>query len=86
MQYKNFAYENTHSSTRTLEVESNYFKMSLTLHNVYHPYYNSSLEFLFVHDLNQTKMSEVEKIDEVDQYKNFSEGFVHVLSTVKNPL
>ena len=42
--------------------------MSLNLHNFYHPYYNSSLEFLSVHDLDQTNMSEGEIVDEIDLY------------------
>ena len=67
-QYKHSAYENTRSSTRTLEPGSHNFKMSLNFHNFYHPYYNSSLEFLFAHDLDQTNMSEGEIVDEIDLY------------------
>ena len=67
-QYKSFVYENVHSSTRTFGLGSHNFKMSLNLHNFYHPYYNSSLEFLSFHDLDQTNMSEGEIVDEIDLY------------------
>ena len=67
-QYKNFVYENIHSSLRAFKPGSYSFKMILNLHNFYHPYYNSSLEFLSVHDLDQTNMSEGEIVDEIDLY------------------